>query len=572
MKELKGNAVSGGVSIGEIIIYKPFTAEVTEQYFSDEDVTEEKIGEYETARESAKTELENIISALSESDPEKSDIFKAHIDFLFDEAMEEEIIELIEDEKMEPISAVDAIYNQYAEMIAASRDRLLAERSADIIDVKNRLIRNFYGIPEKNLSTLPKPLVIAAHDLLPSDTATLDRKNVIGIVTEIGGDTSHSAIIARSYGIPAVLGINSLLDSIEDGQTVVLDAIGGKLITDPDEETVEDYEKARENFLAEAEITREYLDKEPLTKDGVKINIGLNIGSADPLELQQEQYADCVGLFRTEFLYMGSDHTPTEEEQFEAYKKALLSFKGRHVTIRTLDIGGDKTLSFMPLPKEENPFLGKRALRLCFDEPELFRTQLRALLRASVYGELWLMLPMVGSIDDIRKAKAIIEDVKVQLNKEGIEVNPDMKVGVMIEIPALAVMADKVSEEVDFVSLGTNDLCQYLTAVDRMNPQVAEYYQNFHPAMFRLIGSVVDAFNKAGKPVSVCGELGGNSMAAPILAGLGMRTLSMSFSSVAGVKRVLSQYTMSEMERLAADVLTCSTQEEVMECIKERQQ
>ena len=569
---LDGNAVSGGISIGKIFVYKPFTVEVNELHFDNEDSVDEQKCKYEKARESAKAELEEIINNLSVCDPDKCGIFQAHIDFLFDEAIEEEIVELIEEELMEPVSAVSIIYNQYAEMIGNSRDKLLAERSADLLDVRMRLIRNLYGIPEKNLSKLPGPVIIAAHDLLPSDTATIDRDNVLGIITETGGDTSHSAIIARSYGIPAVLGINSLLSKVNDNQAVIVDAVAGKVIIEPDSETEQSYVLEREKYNAEEAVTREYLDKAPQTKDGVRVNIGLNLGSADTLELQQEKYADYVGLFRTEFLYMGSDHMPSEEEQFEAYKKVLMAFSGRHVIIRTLDIGGDKTLSFMSLPKEENPFLGNRALRLCFDEPELFKTQLRALLRASVYGELWIMLPMVGSIEDIRKAKSIIEATRDELIYDGFEVCGNLKVGVMIEIPSLAMMADKVSMEVDFASIGTNDLCQYLTAVDRMNPQVAQYYQSFHPAMFRLMANVIDSFNAAGKPVSVCGELGGNTLAVPVLVGLGMKTLSMSVSSVAGVKRVLSQYSVEEMKELASEVINCSTQEEVIKCIKERQQ
>jgi phosphotransferase system enzyme I (PtsI) len=323
------------------------------------------------------------------------------------------------------------------------------------------------------------------------------------------------------------------------------------------------YESLRAAYLAEKDEVARYLFAEPRTADGVRVDIGMNIGgTAD--ELEQTEGAGFAGLFRTEFLYMDKDHLPTEEEQFTAYRSVLEVFGTRAVTLRTLDIGGDKTLSYLPLPKEANPFLGNRALRLCLDRPEIFRTQLRAALRASIYGNLWIMLPMVASIDDIRKAKAFIEDVKRDLDAASIPYDRGVKVGVMIEIPSIALIADKVVREVDYASIGSNDLCQYLTAVDRMNPKVEKYYQSFHPAMFRIMNCVIREFNKAGKPIGICGELGGDVRAVPVLVGMGIRKLSMSRSQIAAVKKRLSTLGIVEMTAIAEKVLDSETEEQVM--------
>jgi phosphotransferase system enzyme I (PtsI) len=319
--------------------------------------------------------------------------------------------------------------------------------------------------------------------------------------------------------------------------------------------------------MNDLKVTREYLNKEPLTQDGVRIDIGVNIAGTDEDELAAAAFTDYVGLFRTEFLYLGRDTLPTEEEQFAAYKKALERFGGRPVTIRTLDIGGDKTLPCMNLPKEDNPFLGNRALRLCFSKPDLFRTQLRALLRASEFGNLWLMLPMIGSIDDIRRAKETLAAVRAELEAERIPVG-DFKTGIMIEIPAIAMIADKAAKEVDFASLGTNDLCQYLLAVDRLNPAVAPYYQSLHPGLLRIIAAAIRAFIATGKPISVCGEMGGDVLAAPLLVGMGLRKLSMGRGSVARIKRTLAGLTLRAAQDMAARALDCATAAEVESLVK----
>ena len=398
----------------------------------------------------------------------------------------------------------------------------------------------------------------------------MDVSHVLGIAAAVGGYTSHSAIISRSYGIPAILGIPDLLHNVRDGDVVILDACEGKLLTGLDNRQLDLYTKKREQFAAEASDLLQYLKNDARTKNGVRIDIGLNIGSSREDELAGADYSDYVGLFRTEFLYMNSSSCPDEECQFRAYRKVLEAYGDRPVTLRTLDIGGDKTLPYMELPREDNPFLGCRALRLSFEREEVFRTQLRAALRASVYGNLWIMLPMVASLDDVRRAKKLIDSVKKELSAQALPYSDTVKVGVMIEIPSAALIADLLAKEVDFASIGTNDLCQYLTATDRLNPTVSEYYQSCHPAMFRLAAYVIDAFNKARKPISVCGEMGGDCLFAPVLVGLGLRKLSMSGSAVAGIKKVLSRLTTIEMKEMADWVLCCPTAGEISRYLSER--
>jgi len=393
---------------------------------------------------------------------------------------------------------------------------------------------------------------------------------VLAIVTEVGGETSHSAIIARSYEIPAVLGIANLLETVKDGSTIAVDALTGEVFGEPDKAVTDRITAKRERHLAQAAEVKAFLRSDPRTACGTRIDIGLNIADANEEELSASEYTDFVGLFRTEFLYMGKSELPTEDEQFEVYRNVLTRYGEKPVTLRTLDIGGDKTLTSMDLPKEENPFLGRRALRLCFSFPDMFKTQLRAALRASVYGNLNLMLPMVGSMDDIRRARSILNEVQSELSSKGIAWNRDFKFGVMIEIPSIALISDLAAREIDFASIGTNDLCQYLTAVDRMNSDVSAYYQNFHPAMFRLIGHTAESFNAAGKPLGVCGEMGGNPEAAAVLVGLGLRKLSMGLASVAPVKAMLSKLSIPKAEEIAAKVKNCATAGEAENFIREQ--
>ena len=368
---------------------------------------------------------------------------------------------------------------------------------------------------------------------------------------------------------PAVLGAEGIMIGLRDRQEVVLDAVDGVILTDIDDEARAFYEKKREETLRRQAHTKQYIGREPVTPDGVRIAVELNIASAEPQELEGARYTDGVGLFRSEFLYMGRSTLPTEEEQFQAYRKVLMTYGERPVILRTLDIGGDKPLDCLDIPKGDNPFLGNRALRLCFQHPEVFRTQLRAALRASVYGQLWLMFPMVASMDDIRRAKGCLEQARDELTAEGIPFSPEMKVGIMVEIPSIAIIADQAAKEVDFASIGTNDLTQYLTAVDRGDPAVRSYYQTYHPALFRLIGYVVKAFSACGKPVGVCGEMGGDPLAAAVLMGLGMRQLSMGAASVAAVKQMILSTSCETARTLAEAVCGMDTAEAVRQYLKE---
>lgn len=547
---LSGNPVSRGIAVGPVYLYEAYRPEVRESRITPEQQAEAK-ARYERTRKAAREELEAVRGKLMADDPEKAKIFSAHIDILYDTAMDEDVLDLIETDGLSPEWAVAETYDKYVRLLEKAKDQLIRERAADIRDVKNRFLRCWNGIPEKNLAALSSPVVVVARDLLPSDTATLDRGHVLGIVAEIGGATSHSAIIARSYGIPALLGVADAMQRLRDGEEVVLDAVEGKLYLAPDEPTKAAFRAKREDFLRRAEETRRYLNIIPVTPDGARVEVDLNIASAGENELAAAQSVDGVGLFRTEFLYMGRDRLPTEDEQFEIYRHVLSAFGKKPVTLRTLDIGGDKTLDCLELPHEANPFLGKRALRLCFDHLPVFRTQLRAALRASAYGNLWIMLPMVGSIDDIRRARAILEDVKKELDAQGVAYDRGVRLGIMVEIPSIALIADLAAREADFASIGTNDLTQYATAVDRLNPDVSAYYQTYHPALFRLIGYVVEQFNKAGKPVCVCGEMGGDPLAAAVLIGLGMRRLSMSASCVAPIKKLISGLTTAKAAELA---------------------
>lgn len=562
-----GTAVSAGVVIGKAYLYERFTSDVSQ---SPAGTPTEEATHFLSARSAAQKELEALCQHFTElGDDEKALIFSAHLEILSDETIEEEVQAGISAGGSSGAWIIRSVYEQYASMFEQLPDPIIRERAVDLRDVCTRLLRCWEGLPEQNLSALPEPVIIVTHDLVPSDTATLDRNNVLGIVTEIGGSTSHSAIIARSYEIPAVLGVSGIVSQLKEQQEIILDAVEGDIFTDFDEEARSVYETKRQEVLRRQAHTKLYIDQEPVTPDGVQIAVELNIASADPHNLEYAKYTDGVGLFRSEFLYMGRSTLPTEEEQFQAYRKVLMTFGDRPVILRTLDIGGDKPLDCLNMPKEDNPFLGNRALRLCFQYPDMFRTQLRAALRASVYGNLWLMFPMVASMDDIRRAKSCLESAKTELEAENIPFSSELKVGIMVEIPAIALLADQAAREVDFASIGTNDLTQYLTAVDRGNPEIRAYYQTYHPALFRLIGYVVRSFAAQGKPVGVCGEMGGDPLAAAVLIGLGMRQLSMGAASVASIKQMIRSTSCEKAEALAEKVCDLSTADEVFRYLKE---
>ena len=561
MRILKGNPVSRGIALGKVYIYKAFKADVHESYF-EAGKEDEFFKKYQDSVKTAEEELNNIIESMSEESPEKAKIFTAHVEILMDEEVEEGVKEMIYDSRAMPDYAVDEIYTDFANLLAKAKDPLIAGRAADLRDVRNRVLRILKGEKERNLSNLRDNVIVVAHDLLPSDTATMDRNRVMGIITEVGGATSHTAILARGYKIPAVLGVADATEIMSNGDNIILDALAGKVLLDPEKETVKEYQVKLVEYIKEERETSEYLNKLPLVKSGERFSIGLNIGDTDPDE--SFKYADFVGLFRTEFLYMSSENMPTEQEQFDAYRRVLANAMGNPVTLRTLDIGGDKTLRYMNLPKEDNPFLGNRALRLCFTHIDMFKTQLRAALRASAFGPLQIMFPMVGTMDDIRAAKAVVEEVKEDLRTAGIAFDERIDIGIMIEIPSIGMIADMAAKEVDFASVGTNDLTQYMHAVDRMNPAITGYFQSMSPSMFRILGRIFAEFNKAGKPISVCGELAGDHLGALVMFGLGLRKFSMNAANIGRVKRTLSLFTKEETEEIAKTVQNLQTEAEVI--------
>ncbi|MDD4082032.1 MAG: phosphoenolpyruvate--protein phosphotransferase [Sphaerochaetaceae bacterium] len=569
---LKGKGVSGGVALGRVYVYRPFSIEVNPAFFKGKD--EKYIELYEDAKKKSEKELEALVLRVKEVDETKVEIFSAHLAILLDEDIDHQIKNEITVNKKLPSYAVESVFNNYIDTLEKLQNSSFRERISDIKDVKFRFLRNLFGGKEQSISYLSEPVVIVCHDLLPSDTVTMDRLNVLGIVTEIGSSTSHSAIIAKSFCIPAVLGVPNLMEKVKNHQEIILDADEGDVILKPTEQQMIEYSEKHTRFMLLKEAHRKYLKCGTFTKDKEKIDLGLNIGNGSLYECEKFQYVDFIGLLRSEFLYMNNDSLPTEEEQLEEYKKVLVSAEGKSVTIRTLDIGGDKTLDYLSLPIETNPFLGIRAIRFCFENEEIFRTQLRALYRASVFGNLKILLPMIESLDEIRKVKRIINEIKEELDSEDYHYDNNVELGIMIEVPSIAIMADKVVKEVDFASIGTNDLCQYLLACDRGNPKMVNYYQNFHPSLFRLIDFVSEVFNKEGKSLSVCGELAGDILASLVMVGSGIKKLSMSIISVVEIRINLEKYTMKELKEIRDHVIDLSTEEEVKEylsrCQKEK--
>lgn len=558
---LKGNPVSGGYAVGKAFLYKPYEARVTPGTIEKAQAPA-ALAAWGTAKEEAARELDAVIASMhAAGDADQAKIFEAHKEILFDEEIEMMVSESIAESLSTPDCAVAETFQTLIELLGNTGNALIAARAADLHDVCMRVIRNLHGEKERNLSSLPEEVIVVAHDLLPSDTATLDRKNVLGIVTEIGSGTSHSAIIARSFQIPAVLGVADAMEKIGDGEALTLDAVRGEIETGPTAEQSDRFCEKRAEYLRKHAEEEAYRGKPAVTTDGVRVEIGLNVG--DAAFAPEYQDSDFVGLFRTEFLYMRSESMPTEEQQFQAYRQVLCNAGGKPVTLRTLDIGGDKTLPYLTLPHEENPFLGERALRLCLKHRDLFVTQLRAALRASAYGELWLMFPMVGSIDDILRAKELVNEVKEQLRAENTPFDEAVKLGVMIEIPSIALIADLAAQEVDFASVGTNDLCQYVCAADRMNSEISGYYQTLSPAMLRILQDIARAFGAAGKPVSVCGEMAGAPDAATVLVGLGFRKLSMSAGNMAAVKKRICEISAAAAEEAARAGQTLRTQRDV---------
>jgi len=558
---LHGKGAVPGAAVGSIYIYNE-KFNIPAESFTSAGQQQSHLDRYDSVKKQALEELEEIRLSLYKVDPAKAAIFDAQKEIVEDIIINEEIPARILNDQWAGDWAIYQVYETVLGVLRKTPDPLIAERAADFDDIRALLLKIWYGHKNEGLSNLKEPVIIAARDLKPSDTAGLDRTKVLALLTEMGGVTSHTAIIAKSYGIPAVLGIEGLLRSVKQGQIAAVNAEEGTIILDPEEDVTKELLVKSGAFCKDRQDAEMFRDGEGRTSCGVKIDIGLNISSISDEELKAQVFTDSVGLFRTEFLYMGSNTLPTEEEQFASYKKVLQCFGIRPVLLRTLDIGGDKQVESIELKREDNPFLGNRGLRFCFSSPGIFRTQIRAALRASIFGNLWLMMPMVSSIDDIRAAKKIIAEVMDDLKKEKIRYG-EVKIGIMIEVPSIAFAAGLAVKEVDFASIGSNDLCQYLCAADRTNSSVENYYQSYHPAMFRLIKEVVKVFNDAEKPISVCGELGSDPLAVPALIGLGLRKFSMGTASVAAVKRAVAGVSVERAEEIARGILELPTAEEI---------
>ena len=549
MQCFQGKSVYKGIAMGPIVVLKKNDYQVKRTRIED---TEAEVKRVDEALKASQEQLQKLYDkALREVGESGAAIFEVHQMMLDDEDYLDSIDNIIRTENVNAEYAVATTGDNFADMFAQMDDDYMKARAADIKDISDRLVRVLSGHDEGDMDAA-EPSIIVAEDLAPSETVQMDKSKVLAFVTRKGSSNSHTAILARTMNIPALINIE--YDDSMDGKMAVVDGKTGSLIVEPDADTLKKYQDQKDEELRQRAMLKELKGKTTETKSGHKIHLYANIGSTGDVASVLANDAEGIGLFRSEFIYLEKDNYPTEEEQFQIYKAVAQNMAGKKVIIRTLDIGGDKTLPYFPLPQEQNPFLGKRALRLCFDSPELFRTQLRAALRASVAGQLWIMLPMVSSIEEIKRAKALLEQAKQELRQEKLPFDEGVKLGIMIEIPAVAVIADLIAPEVDFASIGTNDLCQYLMAVDRMNPEVTSYYQSYHPALFRLIGYVVERFKQAGKPICICGELGGDPLAAPVLVGLGMRKLSMSLSSVAAVKRALAGFTVKQMEEMARAV------------------
>lgn len=556
---LKGEPVSSGIAIAKAYIYEPLELNTCKVAFA-KGMEREYLRQFLDTVVKAKEELKLIYDELAEESEEDAQIFMSHQVVLEDECILQEIRKAIEKERMYPDTAIEIVFGKYVNALSDLSDPLIAERSKDLRDIEKRLIRIWQGKKAHKLSELNEDVIVVAHDLLPSDIAALNCSCVKGIITEIGGEISHCAILARCYGIPALLGVKEAIRKIPDGVELGLDALTGEVIVRPTDEDNERLDKKLKRFLEKYEDEKQYLDKPAITKDGLDIKIGINIGSAN-FDVD-DNWFDYVGLLRTEFLYMERSSMPTEEEQFEVYKK-ILQRVSKRVTLRTLDIGADKTLPYLKVAKEDNPFLGKRALRLCFEHGDILLVQIRAALRASVYGKLRIMFPMVASMDDIYHAKAYVEKAMSQLDSEGIPYDHDIRIGVMIETPAIGLIADMVAEEVDFASIGSNDLTQYCCAADRSNIHVSEYYQSYSPAMLRFLSTIFDAFHKKGKRIGICGEMAATPKGAVLMVGLGARWISIDVNNIASVKEALSNVTLSEAKNMAEFCKNLRTETEV---------
>ncbi|HDX6837455.1 TPA: phosphoenolpyruvate--protein phosphotransferase [Clostridioides difficile] len=562
----KGIGASPGVALGKALVVEHSELVIEKKSI---DNVEAEIAKLEDVVAVSKEELVKVKEKASEElGAEEAEIFEAHLLVLEDPELIGSAIDKIKTESVNAEYALNEIKEMFVSMFESMDNEYMKERAADIKDVTNRILRHILGIKVVDLSALSEEVVLIAHDLTPSDTATMNKKMVLGFLTDIGGRTSHTAIMSRTLEIAAIVGLNDITSKVKDGDFVVFNGDTGEVIVNPDEETINKYTELKAKYEDERKALQLLKGKPSVTLDGKHVELAGNIGTPNDIEGLIKNDAEGVGLYRTEFLYMDRDSFPTEEIQYEAYKAVLEGMDGKPIVIRTLDIGGDKELSYLSMEPEMNPFLGYRAIRLCLDRKDIFKTQLRALYRASVHGRLRIMFPMISSLEELLQAKEVVKEVLAELDSEGVAYAKDVEIGMMIEVPSAAVISDVLAKHVDFFSIGTNDLIQYTCAVDRMNQKISYLYNQFNPAVLRLIKTVIDNAHKEGKWAGMCGESAGDQKMIPILLGMGLDEFSMSPISILPARKLITSVKESDMKKLADDVLNMGTAEEIKSYIE----
>lgn len=567
---IKGIAASDGIGIAKAYLLidpdlsfeKKKINDPVAEYDRVEKAFSASIADLATIKQNAKNRLSD----------EELEVFDAHIAILSDPEMKSQIKDEIESQHVSAEEAMTDVTTNFANVLAAMTDnKYMQERAADVKDVAKRALSHLLGKQLPDIASISEPVIIIAKEITPSDTSQMDAKFVKGLATDLGGRTSHAAIMARTLRIPAVVGSENVTSSVKSGDMVIVDGLRGNIIIDPSQAEIDEYQKKATAFEKERAEWAKLVDAPSVSKDGKHFEIAANIGTPDDVADAVKQGADGVGLFRSEFLYMSSDHLPTEDEQFEAYKKAVVGMKGKPVVVRTLDIGGDKPLDYLPLPEEMNPFLGYRAIRICLHRPDIFKTQLRALIRASEFGPVEIMFPMIATLAELRQAKSIYQECKDELQKDHPGLGDNVKIGMMIEVPLAALYADQLAKEVDFFSIGTNDLIQYCFAADRGNDAVSYLYQPLNPAFLRLIKHVIDAAHANNTKAAMCGEMAGDQLAMPLLLGMGLDEYSMSASSILRTRSMMKDLDTKECAKWANDAINlCYTADEVEEMVKTR--
>ena len=564
-----GIGASAGIGIGSAVIVKEPSLAYDNKAVSDVDAEKKRLAE---ALDKCIAKTQAMADDMKERVGEKeAEILEGHVLLLMDPEMTGQMETSIADDKMCAEAAVEKICDYYMQMFSSIDDEMFQQRATDVCDIKTRLLKILLDVEDVDLANVPEGTVLVAEDLTPSMTAGINPKNVTGILTEVGGKTSHSAILARALEIPAVLSIPGITEKISNGDKVVLDGSEGQTYINPDEKLQAEYEQKRVAYLEEKAALQKFVGQKSQTADGHVVELVANIGGPDEAEGVLERDGEGVGLFRSEFLFMESDAIPSEEAQFEAYKKVAETLDGKPVIIRTLDIGGDKALPYLGLPTEENPFLGFRAVRFCLQRKEdIYKPQLRALLRASAFGKVRIMVPLVTCVDELRAVKAIIEELKQELDAEGIAYDKDIQVGVMMETAAASLIADILAKEADFFSIGTNDLTGYTMAADRGNPDVAYLYSAYNPAVLRSIRNIISAANKEDIMAGMCGEAASDPLLVPVLLGFGLNEFSVSATAILATRKVMSLWTMDECKALVDEVMQLETEAEVKALLEER--